>query len=56
VEVVGLVLVVLRFITAVKLRNGPAGPEFGLERLAGLIIPAMRWENSLKGPPDPGDP
>jgi hypothetical protein len=35
-----------------------AGTEFGLERLTGLIIPAMAAENSLRGagPADPGDP
>jgi hypothetical protein len=57
VEDVGLVLVLLLVITGVRLRNVPAGTEFGLERLTGLIIPAMRRENLLRGagPPDPGD-
>jgi hypothetical protein len=54
----GLVWVVLLLIPGVRLRNVPAGTEFGLERLTGLIIPAMAAENSLRGagPADPGDP
>jgi hypothetical protein len=54
----GLVLVVLLLIPGVRLRNVPAGTEFGLERLTGLIILAMAAENSLRGaaPADPGDP
>jgi hypothetical protein len=53
----GLVLVVL-LLPGVSLRNVPAGTGFGLERLTGLIIPAMAAENSLRGaaPADPGDP
>jgi hypothetical protein len=45
----GLVLVVLLLIPGVRLRNVPAGIEFGLEGLTGLIIPAMAAENSLRG-------
>jgi hypothetical protein len=54
----GLMLVVLLLIPGARLRNVPAGTEFGLERLTGLIIPAMTAENSLRGagPADPGDP
>jgi hypothetical protein len=54
----GLVLMVLLLIPGVRLRNVPAGTEFGLEPLTGLISPAMAAENSLRGagPADPGDP
>jgi hypothetical protein len=54
----GLMLVVLLLIPGVRLRNVPAGTEFGLERLTSLIIPAKVAENSLQGAPpaDPGDP
>jgi hypothetical protein len=54
----GPVLVVLLLIPGARLRNVPAGTEFGLERLTGLIIPAMAAENSLRGAAraDPGDP
>jgi hypothetical protein len=54
----GLALVVLLLIPGVRLRNVPTGTEFALERLTGLIIPAMAAENSLRGvaPADPGDP
>lgn len=48
---------VLRELGAL-LAGQTAGTEFGLERLTGLIIPAMAAENSLRGagPADPGDP
>jgi|HubBroStandDraft_6_1064221.scaffolds.fasta_scaffold495385_2 hypothetical protein len=45
-----VVWVVLRLIPVGRLRNGPAGTEFGLERLTGLIIPAMAAENRLEEP------
>ena len=36
-----VVLVVRLLIPGVRLRDGPAGTEFGLERFTGLIIPAI---------------
>ena len=41
-------LVVLLLLPGVRLRNVPAGTEFGLERLTGLIIPAMAAENCFE--------
>jgi hypothetical protein len=53
-----VVLVVRLLIPGARLRDGPAGTGFGLERLTGLIIPAMAAENPPRGagPADPGDP
>jgi hypothetical protein len=50
-----VVLLVLVLIPGVRLRNVPAGTGFGLERLTGLIIPAMAGENSPRGA-GPADP